>query len=198
MLFRSGNAGTAADRVYYVDALTRLGYRVILAEYPGYGGRKGDLGEEPFVLDAKETVRLASEQYGAPMFILGESLGCGVAAATAKGSLVKIDGIILITPWETLLSVAKEKLPWLPVWLFLKDKYDTIENLKEYQGRIAVIGAERDEVIPVQHAKALFGSLPGSHNKMFLIKGAGHNDWPEMVDLAWWKELMDFSEEKNP
>ncbi|HLA27245.1 MAG TPA: hypothetical protein VJZ49_05070 [Syntrophales bacterium] len=29
-----GNAGTAADRVYYATALGSIGYRVILAEYP--------------------------------------------------------------------------------------------------------------------------------------------------------------------
>ena len=129
-----GNAGTAADRTFYVSALAPLGYRVILAEYPGYGGRKGELGEETFVRDAKETLRLASEKYGAPLFLLGESLGCGVAAATAKDSPVKIEGIILITPWDTLLSVAKEHFPWLPVRLFLRDKYDTIGNLTKYRG----------------------------------------------------------------
>ena len=118
-----GNAGTAADRAHYVSVLTHLGYRVILAEYPGYGGRTGELTEASFVRDAKETVRLASETYGAPIFILGESLGCGVAAAAAKDSVVKIDGIILITPWDTLLSVAKEKVDWLPVRLLLRDTY---------------------------------------------------------------------------
>ncbi len=189
-----GNAGTAADRVHYVNTLTHLGYRVILAEYPGYGGRKGELGEETFVLDAKETLRLASEKFGSPIFILGESLGCGVAAATAKDSPVKIDGIILITPWDTLLSVAKEKVTWLPVRLFMRDKYDTVGNLKEYQGRIAVIGAEQDVVIPIQHAQALFKSLSGGQasRKMYTIKGAGHNDWPGMVDPDWWKEITDY------
>jgi pimeloyl-ACP methyl ester carboxylesterase len=189
-----GNAGTAADRVYYVNTLTRLGYRVILAEYPGYGGRKGELGEETFVRDAKETLRLVSERSEGPIFILGESLGCGVAAAAAKDSLVKIDGIILITPWDTLLSVAKEKVTWLPVRLFLRDTYDTIGNLKEYQGRIAVIGAEQDVVIPIQHAQTLFKSLSGGQgsHKMYTIKGAGHNDWPGMVDPAWWKEITDY------
>jgi pimeloyl-ACP methyl ester carboxylesterase len=192
-----GNAGTAADRVYYVKALTQLGYRVLLAEYPGYGGRKGVPGEKSFVHDAKETLRLASEQYGAPVFLLGESLGCGVAGAVAKDSPVKIDGIMLITPWDTLLSVAKEKFPWLPVRLFLKDKYDTVKNLKEYQGRIAIAGAERDEVIPIHHAQALSASLSGIH-KMYTIKGVGHNDWLEMADPAWWKEITDFLQEKNP
>lgn len=186
-----GNAGTASDRAYYAAALTRLGYRVILAEYPGYGGRTGTLGEEPFVLDAKESVRLALEQYGPPIFIVGESLGCGIAAAAVKDSPVKIDGILLITPWDTLLSVAREKMPWLPVRLFLRDTYDTMGNLKAFEGRIAVVGAEHDEVIPVWHAEALFRALPGAP-KMYLIKGAGHNDWLERVDLAWWKEVMDF------
>lgn len=189
-----GNAATAADRVYYVKALAQLGYRVLLAEYPGYGGRKGVPGEESFVHDAKETVRLASEQFSTPVFLLGESLGCGVAGAVAKDSPTKIKGIILITPWDTLLSVAKKKFPWFPVRLFLRDKYDTVKNLKGYQGRIVIAGAERDEVIPLQHAQALFKSLsvPQEFHKMYTIKGAGHNDWLEMVDQAWWKEITDF------
>ena len=79
-----GNGGTAADRAFYVKALGPLGYRVILAEYPRYGGRKGELGEKAFVNDASETIRLAFVKYGEPLLVLGESLGCGVAAAIAK------------------------------------------------------------------------------------------------------------------
>ena len=189
-----GNAGTAADRSYYVNSLASLGYRVILAEYPGYGARKGELGEIPFVNDAKETLRLASEKYGSPIYLLGESLGCGVAAAVAKVTPVQIKGIILITPWDTLLSVAKEKFRWLPVRLFLSDKYDSIQNLKAFRGRIAIVGAERDEVIPIHHARALYASL-SVNKKMWTIKGARHNDWPELVDLSWWKEIADFIRE---
>lgn len=188
-----GNAGTAADRDFYVSALAPLGYRVILAEYPGYGGRKGDPGEEVFVSDAKETMRIALEQYGKPLYMLGESLGCGVVASTVKISLVPVDGIILITPWDTLLSVAKYHFPWLPVRLFLRDTYDTIGNLKEFQGRIAVIGAERDEVVPIQHAQTLFASLPGN-NKMWTIREAKHNDWPDTVTTAWWRDIIGFME----
>lgn len=186
-----GNAGTAADRVYYVHTLGHLGYRVILAEYPGYGARKGELGEASFVNDAKETLRIASEKYAKPLYLLGESLGCGVAAAVAKDPPAEIEAIILITPWETLLSVAKEKFPWLPVTLFIKDKYDTIANLKAFEGRITIIGAERDKIIPVHHAETLYKSVSGNR-QMWTIKGAGHNDWPEFVSITWWKEIMDF------
>ena len=192
-----GNGGTAADRAFYLKALGPLGYRVILAEYPRYGGRKGELGEKAFVNDGSETVRLASVTYGGPLFLLGESLGCGVAAAIAKETSVKIDGIVLLTPWDTLASLAQSKFPFLPVRLFLKDKYDNINNLRSFKGRIAVVGAERDEIIPIGHAKDLYDSLPGTAKRIWTIQGAGHNDWPMSTNTLWWKEVMDFVSSNN-
>lgn len=186
-----GNAGTASDRTYYVQALAPLGYRVLLAEYPGYGARTGEPGETAIVNDAKETLRLAAARYGKPLYVLGESLGCGVAAQLAKQSPALIDGLILITPWDTLLSIAKEKFPWLPVRLLLTDSYDSMGNLKNFRGKTAVAGAERDEVIPIGHAKTLYESLPGP-KKMWTIKSAGHNDWPDLVSPRWWREVTDF------
>jgi pimeloyl-ACP methyl ester carboxylesterase len=187
-----GNGGTAADRTFYVRALGGLGYRVILAEYPAYGGRKGALGEKSFVNDSVETVRIASEKYGGPILLLGESLGCGVAAAVAADSAVKIDGIVLMTPWDTLLSVARSHFRFFPVKWLLKDRYDSVGNLKSFEGRIVVVGAERDRVIPIRHARALYDSLPDTRKRMWTIQGAGHNDWPAVMDAQLWKEIMDF------
>ena len=187
-----GNGGTALDRTFYLEPLSDLGYRVILAEYPLYGGRKGKVGEKPFVADAVETLKLAYEQYGEPLFILGESLGCGVAAAAANKTAVPIAGIILITPWDTLAAVAKSLFPFLPVKLMLTDKYDSIENLRAFKKKIAVIGAEHDEILPIQHAHALYSSLPEGKKRMWIIKNAGHNDWPMYADASLWKEMTDF------
>jgi pimeloyl-ACP methyl ester carboxylesterase len=75
--------------------------------------------------------------------------------------------------------------------LFLKDKYDSVENLKSYRGKVAVIGAERDEILPIRHADALYESLSGDR-KMWVIQRAGHNDWPLFVDAKQWQEFMDF------
>jgi len=150
------------------------------------------LGEKAFVHDAVETVRLASEKYGGSLYLLGESLGCGVAAAVAAVTPVKIDGIVLITPWDTLRSIAQEKFPFLPVRLFLTDSYDSIANLGSFKGRIAVVGAERDEVIPLAHARKLYDSLPCTARRMWTMPGVGHNDWPMHVNPTWWKEIMDY------
>jgi len=94
-----GNGGTAFDRGFYLEPLGNLGFRVILAEYPLYGGRPGKVGEKSFVADGLETLRLAHEDYGEPVYLLGESLGCGVAAAVARQTSVPLAGLILITPW---------------------------------------------------------------------------------------------------
>jgi uncharacterized protein len=187
-----GNGGTALDRGFYLKPLRELGFRVILAEYPKYGGRPGKVGEKPFVADGLETMRLAYEQYGEPLYLWGESLGCGSAAAVAKQASFPIAGLVLITPWDTLAAVAKSLFPFLPVSLLLTDKYDNIDNLKSFQGKISVIGAEQDEILPIRHAHHLYQSLPEGKKRMWVIKGAGHNDWPFYADASLWKEMTDF------
>jgi hypothetical protein len=44
IVFR-GSAGHVGHRAFYAQALVPLGFRVILAEYPGYGPRAGKPGE---------------------------------------------------------------------------------------------------------------------------------------------------------
>jgi len=187
-----GNGGIAADRGFYAKILGSLGYRVVLAEYPMYGGRKGKLGETAFVRDADETVRLAFESFGGPVYLLGESLGCGVVCAVVRDTKIPIKGIMLITPWDTLGSVAKAHYPLLPQWLFLKDSYDNMDNLSRFKGRIAIVGASQDEIIPISHARNLYQSLKSHDVKMWEIAGAGHNNWLSMVDMPWWEDVIAF------
>jgi len=186
-----GNAGGAADRVYYVHALAPLGYRVVLAEYPGYGGRRGGLGERPFVADAKETVRRASEAFGGPLFLVGESLGCGVAAAVAADPAIPVEGVVMITPWDSLPAVAQALYGNLPLQRLVRDKYDNVRNLQAYKKPIAVAVAEQDEIIPHANSLRLYESLTAP-KRLWVFAGAGHNSWPVGPSEAWWREVMDF------
>lgn len=186
-----GNAGTAADRAYYAAALTPLGYRVILAEYPAYGGRPGGLGEASFVADARQTIRLAAASAGEPVFLLGESLGCGVAAAAAADRALNVAGLLLITPWETLRAVARDHFRWLPLGLVLKDRYDNISNLRSFPGKVAIVGAAGDDIVPLRHARALYEALPGT-KRLWVLDGVGHNDWMTGVGAPQWQAWMDF------
>jgi len=102
-----GNAGSARDRRYYISALEQRGYRVVLAEYPGYGGRDGKPGEATFISDGSKTARLALEAFGGPLWIWGESLGAGVAAGVAADDALPVAGVALITPWDNLPVLAQ-------------------------------------------------------------------------------------------
>jgi pimeloyl-ACP methyl ester carboxylesterase len=186
-----GNAGGAIDRSYYVRALAPLGYRVLLAEYPGYGGRSGKPSEAVLVADAVETVELAHEEFGGPVYLWGESLGAGVAAAVAANTETPIAGLVLVTPWDSLPDLAQYIYWFFPVrWLML-DQYNSVENVASYAGPVAVVVAERDEIIPARHSMNLFDAVPGN-KRLWVLAGANHNSWPVQPDAAWWREVVSF------
>ncbi len=186
-----GNAGGAHEREFYCDTLQRLGWRVILAEYPGYGARPGTWSEASFREDGRRTARQVRQAYPGPLVLLGESLGCGVAAAVAADPAVAPDALILATPWDRLATVAAHYYPWLPVRLLLRDRYDTVAYLKDYAGTVSIILAEEDETLPPASTLALYEALPHPDRKRLLrIPQAGHNTWFWLVSDAQWRDLL--------
>jgi len=191
-----GNGGPAILRTYYIAALESRGYRVVLAEYPGYGGRPGELSEKSFVADARRAALRAKEEFGRPLYLWGESLGCGVASALATDAELHPQGVVMLTPWDSLLGEARAQFPWFPVKFFLNDRYDNVANLAAYQGPIAVILSRQDEIIPNKLTERLYNSL-SQPKRMWTFENAGHNDWPSHPGLEWWSEVMDFMNSKG-
>lgn len=186
-----GNAGAAYQRGFYARALSKHGLRVILAEYPGYGGRGGAPSEEVLVKDALETIRLVYQTYGEPLYMWGESLGSGVVASAVRETDVPIKGLVLFTPWDTLSRLVGTHYWYLPArWLVL-DQYDNIENLDGFEGNVAVILAGDDEVVPVQHGQRLYESI-AANKKLWVFEGARHNEMPIEAGLPWWGEVIAF------
>ncbi len=186
-----GNAGAAYHRSFYAKALSRQNLRVILSEYPGYGGRGGKPSEKVLVTDALETIRLAYQEYGAPLFVWGESLGGGVVSGAVSETDIPIRGVVLFLPWDSLPNLAQTHYRYLPARWMVLDKYNNIDNLQRYEGNIAVILAENDEVIPVRHGKKLYDSI-STEKKLWLFQGAGHNEMPVEPELHWWQEVIEF------
>ena len=186
-----GNAGHAGHRGVYADALTQQGLRVILAEYPAYGPRAGALGEESLVADAALTIDLAYRQYGAPVLLIGESLGAGVAAAAAVRRPDEVAGLLLITPWDSLARVAAHHYPWLPVGWLLRDRYESAGHLRAFGRPVMVALAARDSIVPARFGGALYDAL-SVPRRLALIPGAEHNDWADRVDAGWWLQAIDF------
>jgi pimeloyl-ACP methyl ester carboxylesterase len=186
-----GNAGHAGHRDYYAEALTRLGLRVILAEYPAYGPREGALGERSLVEDAGQTIALAHQLHGPPLLLIGESLGAGVAAAAGAKQREHVAALMLITPWDTLENVAAYHYPWLPVSWLLRDRYDSAAHLASLGLPVLVAVAERDRIVPARFGTALYEALPGP-KRLDVVRAADHNDWIRYVDDAWWRSAVGF------
>ena len=187
-----GNAGHAGHRAFYAAALAPLGLRVILAEYPGYGPRGGEVGERSLVDDAEQVIALAHRLHGPPVLVIGESLGAGVAAAAAARQRDKVAGLLLITPWDRLEHVAGHHYPWLPVKWLLRDRYDSAGHLASF-GRpiMGVVVAERDAIVPARFGAALYAAL-SDPKRFVVVEGAGHNDWTGRLEADWWREAVSF------
>lgn len=188
-----GNAGTALRRSHYAVALTRLGFRVLLAEYPAYGARPGKVGETSLVADGVETLARAQSDFGEPLYVFGESLGAGVAAAVAANSATPVAGVAVITPWATLPDIAQAVYWFLPARRLVRDHYDNITNLNRWGGPVAALIAEQDEIIPPTHGQRLFDALT-TPKRGWIFAGAGHNDWPVEPDAPWWDEVTAYLE----
>ncbi|MBS1189709.1 MAG: hypothetical protein H6R10_1501 [Rhodocyclaceae bacterium] len=186
-----GTVGHAGQRGLYAAQLTRLGFRVILAEYPGYGPRRGVLGEKSLVSDAAETIALVREHYGAPLLVVGESLGAAVAAAAGARQQDKVSGLALITPWDRLENVASLHYTWLPVKWLLRDPYDSAAHLASFTGPVLVAVAERDSIVPARFGRALYESLTAP-KCLVEIPGAEHTDWHDHLDENWCRQALTF------
>jgi pimeloyl-ACP methyl ester carboxylesterase len=186
-----GNGEYAWERPEQVEAFTRRGFRVFLYEYPGYGGRPGRPSEKTIVPDAQALIRALDQAGYGPIYVWGQSLGSGVAAAVCADASLPIHGLTLVTPWDNIANVGLSFYPYLPIRLLMIDKYDSIGNLEHFRHPICLIRGDQDPVIPPALSLNLFAHLPDP-KKMILKAGYGHGDWPDSPELAWWDDALDF------
>ncbi|RRD01031.1 alpha/beta hydrolase [Amphritea balenae] len=191
-----GNAGTAWDRRFYALALSRLNYRVILVEYPGYGGRSGKPSETTIIADALDTIELARQQFPGPVTLWGESLGAAVAAASTEfqpddARKNAITAVVMITPWYSLPELAQALYWYLPARRLTREQYNNMHSLANFKGRTALLIATEDEIIPNRQSLQLYDALHTT-KKLWTFDGADHNSWPTSPDNAWWSEVDHF------
>ena len=148
---------------------------VVAFHYRGYRPSTGRPSADALVEDAPLALDLAIERVKSERVVaVGFSIGSGVAASLARSGA--LDGLILVTPFDSLKSVARDLYPWVPGLTFaFRHELDAAGFLKGTQVPTAIIAAERDEIVPASRTEALRRQVP---NLVFdrTIGGAGHND----------------------
>ena len=97
----------------------------------------------------------------------------------------------LITPFATLPDLAQAVYWNLPIGRLIRDQYDSVANLAGFRKPVALLVAERDELMPRSQADALYSGLEG-RKRMWIFAGAGHNTWPAGAAAPWWAEVAGF------
>jgi pimeloyl-ACP methyl ester carboxylesterase len=193
ILITHGNAGYAMHRADYAPLLRAAApdraVSVYVLEYPGYGARPGNPSQDAFLAAAAEA--LAGIPADIPVILLGESIGTGVASATASAHPDRVAGLLLLTPFDSLANVAQHHYPLLPVRWIMRDQYPSQEWLKNYRGPIAIILAEDDTIVPAKFGQKLHDTYAGP-KKLIIADQADHNDLLHTLPPSAWQEALNF------
>ena len=147
-------------------------HTVYLPAYRGYGASEGSPSEDALKGDALAFFDHAAGRH-ASVDVIGRSLGSGVAAYVA--SRRPVQRLALVTPFDSMVTVARHHYPWLPVDWLLRDRFDTARALARFEGEVQVVRADRDEVIPAHSTRRLIDALPRASTSEVTLAGAGHN-----------------------
>lgn len=169
----AGNAWNSADAADYLSELYPQAH-VVAFHYRGYAPSTGSPSSEALLADAP-LIYDAAVQRVHPQRIVAAGFSIGSAVAASLAERRPLDGLILVTPFDSLKAVAKSHYPWLPVGLFLREEMDAARALRRNDVPVAVIAAGSDTLIPARRTNAL---RRRAANLVFdrTIDGAGHND----------------------
>jgi len=185
LIYYGGNAEEVSDNLWDVAQL-EAGASLFM-NYAGYGDSQGKPSQARLCQDALFILDWICQREAVPpahVVLLGRSLGSGVAVFVA--SQRPVGGVILVTPFDSLLNVARHHYPYLPVRLLLKYPFDSAALAPSIKVPALVLTADKDAIVP--------GSLAGNLSRAWggpvqtvAIAGAGHNDI--QLDPRYWEAI---------
>lgn len=168
-----GNAWNGEDVASYLHEVFPEA-DVVAFHYRGYAPSGGMPSAEALIADAPLVYDAAIQKVPAKHRIAaGFSIGSGIAAQLAAKR--RLDGLILVTPFDSLKAVAQSMYPWLPIGLVFEHEIDAARALERSDVPVAIIAADRDEIVPSERTDALRERV----RHLVLdrtIANAGHND----------------------
>ena len=152
------------------------GVAVLLLEYPGYGHSTGRPSESSIThasLAAYDWARAQPAIDARRIVAYGRSLGGGAACRLAARRPVA--ALILESTFTSIRAFAGRF--GAPAFL-VRDPFDNLAFVRDYQGPLLLLHGSHDEVIPAQHSRTLAAAAPQA--ELHLLP-CGHNDCPQ----AW-------------
>jgi pimeloyl-ACP methyl ester carboxylesterase len=189
VLYFGGNAEEVSWMLDAARAETP-GVSWLLLDYRGYGLSEGKPSQKALVADARALYDHAAALPGVDarrIHAFGRSLGSGVAVALAAER--PLAGLVLASPYDSLLALAQRYYWYLPVRWMLRHPFDSMMLATRLDTPLLCLIAKRDEVIPAEHAERLFAAWRGPKRRV-LLPEATHNTTDEAP--AFWASIRAF------
>ncbi|HEX4843162.1 MAG TPA: CocE/NonD family hydrolase [Limnobacter sp.] len=155
---------------------------MVFFNHRGYGKSQGTPEEKHLIADAHAIYKWVAQQPWCSrekISVIGRSLGTGVAMQLAASA--PIHKLVLFTPYDSLLNIARRKVPLAPVSLLLRSKFKSHEWAAQVHNPTFVLLAEDDPVVPHDSSLRLiqhFAVKP----LVATVKGTNHVSLPHDVD----------------
>jgi len=143
-----------------------------LMHYRGYGGSSGQPTEAALFADSLALFDLVRQDH-MNIVAVGRSLGSGVAVYLA--SKRPVSGLVLVTPFDSVLAVAARSFWFVPVRWLLRDRFESVKYAANITAPTTIIAAEHDVEIPRRHTEALIRGFRPGVATLKVVAGAGHN-----------------------
>ena len=156
LVFFHGNAGSLENRIHKLNHLKDININFLIIAWRGFSGNSGKPSEKGLYQDGKSTINwLIKKGLNEKDIILyGESLGTGVVTHLAQNK--DFAGVILETPFTSMIDAAKKFYPFIPVKLLLKDKFENNKKIQNIKSPILIMHGELDQVVPYSMGKAIY------------------------------------------
>jgi len=172
LLYFGGNGESMAMSAEYI-AKQFPEMTCYLMDYRGYGSSTGEPGEAAIYSDALKLYDHVEKNHRT-ISVAGRSLGSGVAAYVA--SQRPVHKLLMVTPYDSIESIAQERYPFIPVSWLLKDKYNVLAYISKITAPTMIIAADDDHIISFDHTQKLIDAFPKDGLKVVVIENSGHND----------------------
>ncbi len=156
ILFLHGNAGSLENRIHKINHFKEMEINFLIISWRGFSGNDGKPTEEGLYKDARGAVKwlLNKGVKKENIVIYGESLGTGVATEISQNE--NFAGIILESPFTSMVAAGKSKYPIFPIGLLLNDKYESDKKIKNIKSPILVMHGEADTIVPFWMGKKIY------------------------------------------
>ena len=156
ILYFHGNAGNLENRIHKLNHFKDMDINFLIIAWRGFSGNDGKPTEKGLYDDGSSAVKWLKDLglVENDIILYGESLGTGVATQIAQNN--NFAGLVLETPFTSMIDAAKHFYPYIPVGLLLRDKYENDKKIKKINIPVLIMHGEADQIVPFEMGKKIY------------------------------------------